>query len=134
MKTELSYDCIIVGASPGGLQAAIYLARYNRRVLVIDRGGGRTFIARNIENFLTQPSISGKELIERGISQARSFNAEIIRGAVVRVTHSGRLFAVATASATYTTPFLIAASGGKENLPRIENLGPFFGNGFFYLC
>ncbi len=131
MKTELSYDCIIVGASPGGLQAAIYLARYNRRVLVIDRGGGRTFIARNIENFLTQPSISGKELIERGISQARSFNAEIIRGAVVRVTHSGRLFAVATASATYTTPFLIAASGGKENLPRIENLGPFFGNGFF---
>ncbi len=24
------YDCIVIGAGPGGLQAAIYLGRYNR--------------------------------------------------------------------------------------------------------
>jgi thioredoxin reductase len=56
------YDCIIVGAGPGGLQAAIYLGRFNRDVLLIDRGGGRTAHARAIENFLTQKAISGKEL------------------------------------------------------------------------
>ena len=37
------YDCIIVGAGPGGLQAAIYLGRYNRKVLILDRSGGRTW-------------------------------------------------------------------------------------------
>jgi putative hydrolase of the HAD superfamily len=57
------FDCIIIGAGPGGLQAAIYLGRYNRHVLLIDRGGGRTSHARHIENFLTQKVISGKEII-----------------------------------------------------------------------
>ncbi|KAF0185588.1 MAG: FAD-dependent pyridine nucleotide-disulfide oxidoreductase [Nitrospirae bacterium] len=131
MTPEKTYDCIIVGASPGGLQAAIYLARYNRKVLIVDRGGGRTFIARRIENFLTQTSISGKELIERGIAQARSFNAEVIRGTVTNVSKTASLFSAETAAATYAAPFVIAASGGRENLPQIENLGPFFGTGFF---
>ncbi len=131
MTKERTYDCIIVGASPGGLQAAIYLARYNRRVLVVDRGGGRTFIARRIENFLTQRSISGKELIERGIAQARAFNAEVIRGTVVNVAHSTGLFLVETVTETYAAPYVIAASGGRENLPQINNLAPFFGTGFF---
>lgn len=128
---ERTHDCIIIGASPGGLQAAIYLARYNRRVLVIDRGGGRTFMARRIENFLTQAAISGKEMIERGIAQARSFNAEVIRGTVVNVIKTHGIFSVGTATETYAAPFVIAASGGRENLPQIDNMGRFFGDGFF---
>lgn len=131
LMNEQTHDCIIVGASPGGLQAAIYLARYNRKVLVIDRGGGRTFMARHIENFLTQPLISGRELIERGMAQARAFHAEVIRGTVTNITRSAGLYAVKTATDIYGAPFVIAASGGRENLPQIENLGPFFGNGFF---
>ncbi len=61
------YDCIIIGAGPGGLQAAIYLGRYSRKVLIIDRGGGRTMHAKHIENFLTQRSITGKDLIAAGM-------------------------------------------------------------------
>ena len=52
MDDQRIYDCIIIGAGPGGLQAAIYLGRFNRKVLLIDRGGGRTTLAKNIENFL----------------------------------------------------------------------------------
>ncbi len=38
---DKAYDCVMVGAGPGGLQAAIYLGRSNRDVLLLDRGGGR---------------------------------------------------------------------------------------------
>ena len=57
---EKIYDCIIIGAGPGGLQAAIYLGRYNRDVLLLDRGVGRTYHARHIENFLTQQLSPGR--------------------------------------------------------------------------
>ena len=67
MTGDTLYDCIIIGAGPGGLQAAIYMGRYNRKVLLIDRGGGRTSHARHIENFLSQKAISGKELIALGL-------------------------------------------------------------------
>jgi thioredoxin reductase len=63
------YDCIIVGAGPGGLQAAIHLGRNNRKVLLIDRGGGRTSHAKEIKNFLAHPTISGLELVRTGKAQ-----------------------------------------------------------------
>jgi thioredoxin reductase len=35
MPEERTYDCIIVGAGSGGLEAAIYFGRHNRDVLLI---------------------------------------------------------------------------------------------------
>lgn len=82
---ERLYDCIIVGAGPGGLQAAIYLGRFNRDVLLIDRGGGRTAHAKAIENFLTQKVISGREIIERGLEQAKSFGVAVEKTLVTSI-------------------------------------------------
>ena len=53
-------------------------------MLLIDRGGGRTWHARHIENFITQKTISGKEIIEKGLEQARSFNVKIEKGTVTK--------------------------------------------------
>ena len=124
------YDCIVIGAGPGGLQAAIYLGRYNRRVLVIDRGGGRTTHARHIENFLTQKAISGSEIIRLGMEQARSFHVEIMKGTVARVLKPG-LFEVYADDVRYLSKFVLVSSGGTENLPPLENLYKFFGISLF---
>lgn len=35
------FDCIVIGAGPGGLQACIHLGRYNFRVLLFHSPGGR---------------------------------------------------------------------------------------------
>jgi thioredoxin reductase (NADPH) len=124
------YDCIIIGAGPGGLQAAIYLGRYNRNALLIDRGGGRTYHARAIENFLTQRVISGKEIIERGMEQARSFNVRIEKGRVKKVLKTG-YFEIYTERDNFSSKFVIVSSGGYDNLPPIENIYKFLGTSFF---
>lgn len=130
MGKEEIFDCIIIGAGPGGLQAAIYLGRYNRNVLLIDRGGGRTRHARHIENFLTQRSISGKEIIEIGLEQAKSFNVKIKNATVARVLKN-EFFEVYIGEKRYLSRFVIVSSGVYDNLPDIENLHRFLGTSLF---
>lgn len=130
MLEEKIYDCIIIGAGPGGLQAAIYLGRYNRDVLLLDRGGGRTRHARHIENFLTQKAISGKEIIEIGIEQAKNFNVKIENAAVTKVLKN-EFFEVYAGEKKYLSKFVIVSSGVYDNLPDIENLHKFLGISFF---
>ncbi len=124
------YDCIIIGAGPGGLQAAIYLGRYNRNVVLVDRGGGRTAHAKQIENYLSQKSISGKELIAAGMEQARSFGVSIERGVVTSVRKNEQ-YEVRTRDAAYRGRFVIVSTGVTDVIPRIENLFKFFAISFF---
>ncbi len=130
MAEEKIYDCIIIGAGPGGLQAAIYLGRYNRNVLLIDRGGGRTQHAKHIENFLTQKAISGEEIIKTGLEQAKSFNVEIEKGLVTKVLKK-KYFEIYAGEKKYLSKFAIVSSGVYDNLPGIENLYEFLGISLF---
>ncbi|MBI5639987.1 MAG: NAD(P)/FAD-dependent oxidoreductase [Nitrospirae bacterium] len=130
MTEEFIYDCIIIGAGPGGLQAAIYLGRYNRRVLLIDRGGGRTTHARHIENFLTQKAITGREIIELGMEQARNFHVEIKKGVVTKVA-KGANFEVYAGDVRYLARFVLVSTGATENFPSIESLHKFLGTTLF---
>lgn len=126
------YDSIIIGAGPGGLQAAIYLGRYNRDVLLLDRGGGRTWHARRIENVLAHHEIAGSEIIKRGIEQAKRFHVRVESGHVVSVRKDD-FFSVATPEAVYRSRFVIAASGVYDILPPVEQARRFLGSGY-YTC
>lgn len=127
------YDAIIVGAGPGGVQAAIYLGRYNFRVLILDRGtGGRTRHAVHVENYLGHRAVSGGELLDIGLAQARSFGVEVVKAKVTGI-EKGQVFTVRTEEAEYTGRFVIASTGVRDNLPQVENLGRHFGRSF-YTC
>jgi thioredoxin reductase (NADPH) len=126
------YDCIIIGAGPGGLQAAVYLGRFNRKVLLVDRGGGRTRHARLIENILTQKAISGNEIIDAGLEQARNFGVMIVKGLVTRVNKREH-FEVTADETIYQAKFVIVSSGVYDNIPAIDGAYRFLGSGF-YTC
>jgi len=127
---ENNYDCIIIGAGPGGLQAAIHLARYNRKVVLFDQGGGRTRHALHIENYLGLEVTSGKELVDTGIKQIKSFGAEFKREHVSAV-QSGDGFTVITDKGQYQAPYVIVSAGAVENPPKIRGMNKFFSRTIF---
>jgi thioredoxin reductase (NADPH) len=75
-----SYDLMVIGAGPAGLAAAVYAASDGLSV-VLKEGhaiGGQAGTSPRIENFLGFPSgISGGELTERAIIQARKFKVQV---------------------------------------------------------
>jgi thioredoxin reductase (NADPH) len=74
------YDVVIAGAGPAGLAAGVYGASEGLKVLIVERSaaGGQAGTSSRIENYLGFPSgISGNELTERALKQARHFGSEI---------------------------------------------------------
>lgn len=132
MNKEQPYDCIVIGAGPGGLQGAIHLSRCNRRVLLVDQGGGRTKLANDIVNYLGIPAIDGLELTRIGFLQARSFGVTVkSKTTVTNVTKEAEFFKVETGTGSFKGRYLIAASDAKDILPQLKNLRRFLGKGFY---
>ena len=48
----MDFDCIVVGAGPAGLSAALTLGRARRRMLVLDSGKPRNYAARAMHGVL----------------------------------------------------------------------------------
>ena len=79
-------DCLVIGGGPAGLTAAIYLARFRRRFLVVDAGASRASWIPVSHNHAGYPDgIAGTDLLARMRAQAERYGAEIIRGRVERL-------------------------------------------------
>lgn len=62
------YEAVVVGSGPAGLNAALYLKRVGKHVIVIEKeyeGAGQITRSTCVENYLGIPAVSGEELGER---------------------------------------------------------------------
>ena len=133
LGSEAILDCIVIGAGPGGLQACIHLGRYNFKVMLFHTPGGRTCLAKHIENYLGLPVVSGPDLLEIGLNQAKSFGVVVENARVERVLAKEGHFEVLAGGRNYRARYVIAASGAKETLAPFKNLHRFFGLSY-YTC
>lgn len=79
-------DCVIIGAGPAGLSAAIYLARFRRRIKIIDAGNSRASQIPLSHNYPGFPDgISGNELLVRLHAQASHYGVHVTSGHVHRI-------------------------------------------------
>src|SRR4051794_665556 len=75
------YDLCIVGGGPAGLAAAVYGASEGLQTVVVEREapGGQAGQSAAIENYLGFPKgLTGADLTQRAVAQARRFGAEMV--------------------------------------------------------
>ena len=116
MKNKI-YDAIIIGAGPSGAQAALYLARANKKVLVFySKEKGSLTYANEIENFYAQGKIKGVDLYKKGIKELNKFDIELINTLVTNITinYEDNTFTVGDNNQWFTAKALILALGKEK--------------------
>jgi thioredoxin reductase (NADPH) len=83
-------DCLIIGGGPAGLTAAIYLARFRRKVRVVDAGASRASLIPLSHNYPGFPDgVTGRDLLVRLREQARRYGALLTAGHVDELDRTG---------------------------------------------
>lgn len=86
-------DCLIIGAGPAGLTAAIYLTRFRRNIAIVDSGHSRAALIPTTHNCPGFPEgISGGELLDRLRAQAEHCDVKVRTGEVTELKHGGNSF------------------------------------------
>lgn len=129
-RLETVYDAIVVGGGMGGLSAAIYLARYGLKCLVVEKGKGRSLWMQDLRNYVgLDPTTPGRDILNHGTKTALDWGADHLRGYVEDVVDEGETFAVKvkvgktnSVYPVFRSKYLIAASGIMDNLPHLEDM------------
>ena len=132
---QRSYDCLIVGAGPAGLTAAIYLARFRRRIALIDSGASRAAhipITRNYPGF--PHGISGPELLANLRLQAAHFGADVTHGRVDELQRSDGVFSASTPAGPVVAQKVLIATGIVDKEPPMHGLREAIRHGCIRLC
>ena len=132
-ETEL--DCTIIGGGPAGLTAAVYLARFRRRFVLLDAGASRAGwipLSHNIPGF--PDGIAGEDFLARLRRQAERYGARIIPGEAARLARNERGFAVETCDGTFRSRTVLLATGVEDREPELPNLRDAIRGGFVRHC
>lgn len=116
-------DAVIVGAGPAGLTAAIYLARFRRRVLVLNDGRSRADWIPESHNTPGFPhGVGGRDLLARLDEQARAFGVEQWQARAEGLTNGDGGFQIRTPDGLVDAPTVLLATGVRDRLPDLPGI------------
>ena len=110
------YDTIIIGAGPAGMTAALYAARSNLKVALLERGipGGQMNNTADIENYPGYANISGPELAEKMFEPLENLGVEHLFGLVEKIEDRGDFKEIITEDERFEAKTVIIASGANH--------------------
>ena len=127
------YDVIIIGAGPAGISASLYTGRANLKTKVIYEDKSSLEKAQKIENYYGfENGITGQELYETGIEQAKELGIEVEKDEVLKIENITEGFKVTTSKNNFQAKTIIIATGNKKNKPKIKGIDKFEGKGISY--
>jgi thioredoxin reductase (NADPH) len=134
---EKSWDCLIVGGGPGGLGAAVYGATEGLSTILVDSValGGQASTSSRIENYLGFPAgISGSDLAERAIAQARRFGLRtaVPERALTLRSEEGRYVVELDSGDELAARTVVLATGAAYRQLPVAGIERLNGAGVFY--
>lgn len=130
------YDLAIIGGGPAGYTAAIYAARANMNIVVIEQGvpGGQIATTAELDNYPGIPMISGAEFGDRIQSHAESLGVETLWTTVNAIAYDRQAnrFKLETDDGPLASKTVIAAMGAAPRPAGFAGEETFRGRGVSY--
>jgi thioredoxin reductase (NADPH) len=134
---KVAWDTLIIGGGPGGLGAAVYAATEGLSTILVDAValGGQASTSSRIENYLGFPAgVSGSDLAERAIAQARRFGLRTAvpeRAQRLR-TEEGRYVVELDSGDELAARAVVLATGASYRQLPVDGCERLNGAGVFY--
>lgn len=128
------YDVIVIGAGPAGMTAALYAARSNLSVLMIERGapGGQMNNTADIENYPGFASVKGPELSLKMFENVEKFGVHNTYGIVLNVKNHADYKEVICEDQSYRGKTVIIATGCSHRKLGVKGEEAYAGRGVSY--
>ncbi|HEX2417031.1 MAG TPA: NAD(P)/FAD-dependent oxidoreductase [Micromonosporaceae bacterium] len=129
-------DALVVGGGPAGLSAALYLARYNRTVLVFDTGHGRSTHHQTNHNYLGFPegvaTAQLRELARAQLSQYEQIQFE--HHVITDLSGDSETGFVARAQGGHAWHgrVVVLATGVLDHFPHFQRWESYVGRSMFW--
>ena len=115
----MKYDLLVVGGGPAGLTAAIQARARNKTVLVVSNEPTASPLCKapQMDNYPGLPHITGLELVERMVRQAKELGAEFKIGRVLSLMPLGDTVMASIGSEVAEASAVVLATGVSRALP-----------------
>src|SRR5215210_196419 len=122
-----TWDCIIVGAGPAGLNAALVLGRARRRVLVLDNGAPRNYATHEMHGVLGHDGLDPADLRARGRAELAQYGVDVVAADVHDAELLDGAVRLAWADSAEVTQTVILATGMLDEIPDIPGFAAVWG-------
>ena len=122
-----TWDCIIVGAGPAGLNAALVLGRARRRVLVLDSGHPRNYATHAMHGVLGHDGLDPADLRARGRTELGRYGVEVVTAEVQDAEALSGTVRVNSSFGADLTRTVLLATGILDEVPDIPGFAQAWG-------
>jgi len=134
MHTE-DLDCLIVGGGPAGLTTAVYLARYLRKVIVVDSSESRAALIPESHNYPGfAHGISGSKLLRLLSEQADTYGVAVRKSRVTSLERTAKGFLARYDGNEVSAAVVLLATGIVDAHPRMDEIDTAISNGLIRYC
>ena len=127
-------DVVVIGGGPAGLTAGLYTSRARLTTVILagPTPGGQISYTYRVENYpgLHEPT-TGPELVERLVTHATGFGAELDRREATAVDFSARPYRVYVKDGVIEAKTVIVATGSRNRMLGLESEARLLGRGVF---
>jgi thioredoxin reductase len=122
-----AWDCIVVGAGPAGLNAALLLGRARRRVVVLDNAQPRNYATDEMHGVLGHDGLDPAELRARGRAELAGYGVEVASADVEGAEVLESVVRLSSTRGADITRTVLLATGMLDEVPDIPGFAGVWG-------